>query len=262
MANAAASSNEAPDELPFHPLAELFPLMNGAEFEGLKADIAEHGQLEVIVTLDGSILDGRNRYRACRELGVEPKLIEWSGVGSPQAFVVSHNLHRRHLNESQRSMIAARLATGRLGRNQSAISGSANLQVLTKTQASKLLNVGERTVYDAQRVLREGTEEEVAAVWRGEASVATLANQISKNIAPTKRVGRLENNYDQRTKTRREHAQLWGMFRDSLDNLTGMPSVSDMVRIVHGQDRGRKTHTKLSIALNWLQEFSDAWNRS
>ena len=45
------------------------------------------------------------------KLGLEPQTALWDGVGTPETFVVSMNLHRRHLNESQRAMIAAKLAT-------------------------------------------------------------------------------------------------------------------------------------------------------
>ena len=44
-----------------HAAAELFPLMEGAEYEALKQDIAERGQLVPIVLHEGRILDGRNR---------------------------------------------------------------------------------------------------------------------------------------------------------------------------------------------------------
>jgi hypothetical protein len=50
------------EPLKFHPLAETFPLMEGAEFSELIADIKAHGQREWILTYEGMILDGRNRY--------------------------------------------------------------------------------------------------------------------------------------------------------------------------------------------------------
>jgi len=91
-----------------HPAAELFPLINKAELAELAADIKAHGLQNPIVTLDGAILDGRNRFEACKLAGVTPKLEPWKPLNgeSPTQFVLSTNLHRRHLTDSQRTMIA------------------------------------------------------------------------------------------------------------------------------------------------------------
>jgi DNA modification methylase len=59
------------------------------------------------VTFQGAVLDGRNRLRACEELGVTPRFVEWDGVGSPLEFVAAENLYRRHLTPGQRAAIAA-----------------------------------------------------------------------------------------------------------------------------------------------------------
>ena len=93
----------------FHPLAELFPLLSGQEFAELVEDVKRNGLREPICTLDGKILDGRNRSRAGVEAGIKPKFRELNGDGSPLEFVLSMNLRRRHLNESQRAMVGAKL---------------------------------------------------------------------------------------------------------------------------------------------------------
>ena len=95
-----------PLALDLHPLCTLFPRLVGAEFEALKADIAAHGQREPIVVHAGFILDGGNRYRACVEVGIEPVLKEFTG-DNPVSFVLSANLHRRHLTPGQQAAIVA-----------------------------------------------------------------------------------------------------------------------------------------------------------
>jgi ParB-like chromosome segregation protein Spo0J len=94
----------------FHPVASIFPLLQGDDFEALKADIAENGLIEPIwLHPDGRITDGRNRFRACDALGIEPRFRTYQGDLSPMAlvrFVISLNEKRRHLSSSQRAAVA------------------------------------------------------------------------------------------------------------------------------------------------------------
>ena len=96
--------------LPFHPLADLFPLMEGREFDELVADIKANGLHEHIVFTvpDEIILDGRNRYRACLKAGVEPTFVPYRG-DDPASFVISKNIHRRHLTFGQKRDLIGRL---------------------------------------------------------------------------------------------------------------------------------------------------------
>lgn len=92
-------------ELKFHPVANIFPMMEGEDFDHLVDDIKSNGLLEPIWTYEGKILDGRNRYMACRSIGIEPKFREYKG-NDPAGFVLSLNLERRHLTPTQRAFIA------------------------------------------------------------------------------------------------------------------------------------------------------------
>jgi len=93
----------------FHELASYLPLIEGEDFDNLVEDIRQFGQIEPAVLFDGKILDGRNRYRACKQLGIDIKVREWNpseftGI-TPLQFVISENIVRRHLNIAQRSEI-------------------------------------------------------------------------------------------------------------------------------------------------------------
>jgi ParB-like chromosome segregation protein Spo0J len=113
-------NNAAADAVKFHPLADLFPLMEGAEFDALVADIKANGLQDSIVLYEGKILDGRNRYRACKAAGVVPRFrvgapsqekpnLARPIIADPLAYVINANIHRRHLTAEQKRDLIAKL---------------------------------------------------------------------------------------------------------------------------------------------------------
>ena len=134
-----------------------------------------------IILHEGKVLDGRNRHRACAEIGVEPITKPWDQRGDALTYVISKNLHRRHLNESQRAMVAAKIATMRpadtLKRGSSGpvppIGGT------DQPKAAAMLNVGERSVQRAAIVRDKAVPELQKAVEAGEVSLWS-ASEVAK----------------------------------------------------------------------------------
>lgn len=165
----------------FHELANVFPMLSAPELEALANDILENGQRHAITLYQGKILDGRNRYAACELAGVEPRFVDYTG-DNPVAFVVSENIARRHLDESQRAMCAARLSNMGEGRPNK----TASIDAVTQPQAAALLNVSRPSVQRAAQVIERGVPELVQAVERGEIAVSRAA-QVSRLPEPEQR---------------------------------------------------------------------------
>ena len=138
------------DTLTPHPSADVFPVMDAEQFQGLLADIKQNGLREpIIVDLQNRIVDGFHRYRACIKADIKPK-IERRSLTNDEArdLSISRNLHRRHLSTSQRAAIAAGLATAKQGGSQ-----PANLPgCLSQAKAASLLGISERAVRSAVKV--------------------------------------------------------------------------------------------------------------
>lgn len=254
--------------VPFHPLADLFPLIEGEEFAHLVASIRANGLREPITMLDGQILDGRNRYRACLEAGVEPRFEDYAG-DDPHAFVADKNLHRRHLKESQRAMIAAGMATLKRGENRMK---SNDVQICTSAsppsieRAAKLMNIGYRTVSLAKFVMANGTAAEVAAVRDGRATASSIAKQIRAGTPAEDRdlgghngkvasVARHE-----RKKRVRMKSQVWAQLRQAMEAFASLPRPADAVAAARAMDRTRFVDKNLFHTLQWLKDFSNEWN--
>ena len=186
-----------------HPVSALFPPMSEQEYEGLKADIKENGQHHPIVVLkEGDsqggllVLDGWNRLRACKELDKEAVIKEWAGeCGTPERFIVAMNLHRRHLDASQRGFIAAQLRKGignftlseALETTRETPERNSENPVLSVPEAAAALQVSPKTVSDATLVLERGTEEEKEQVKQGKLKVNRVARGIRSGKSATER---------------------------------------------------------------------------
>jgi ParB-like chromosome segregation protein Spo0J len=93
-----------------HPLSAIFPPISEEDFGKLAADIKLNGLHQPIVRYQGKILDGNNRYRACELVKIVPKFADFNGDdAAARNYVISANIHRRHLSPDQRRDIIATL---------------------------------------------------------------------------------------------------------------------------------------------------------
>ena len=164
-------------EFEVHPAAEIFPLLNADGISELADDIERNGLQLPIVLCDGKLLDGRNRLAACTLVGVDPEFVDYDG-DDPVGYVVSLNLHRRHLSPSQRAIIASRIAELTHGGDRRS-DQAANLPLETQAAVAEKLKVSPRSLRTARRIIKSGTPELVAAVEAGE----TTLNAAAKIIA-------------------------------------------------------------------------------
>ena len=95
-----------------HPAAEAFPMMDEGRLRALAESLKSRGLDDPIVTLDGQILDGRNRYKACGMAGVAPRFVPFVGGGDPWEYVWTHNGQRRDLDPGQRAAVRLRIDRG------------------------------------------------------------------------------------------------------------------------------------------------------
>jgi len=170
-----------------HPFADVFPMLDESELQKLADDILENGQHQpILVTEDGLILDGRNRWAACVRAATSPvtKVIQGDD-DELLKLVLSMNLHRRHLNESQRGMVAAKLADLKPGQRASkkSAAGIPAAGGVSQQEAAKALNVSRDTVQGCAKIRREGSPETVAKVERGELSANAALQQIKAATA-------------------------------------------------------------------------------
>lgn len=212
-----------------HPLAHLLPEMREAEFAELREDIAANGLHEAITLYEGKVLDGRHRYRACSELGVWPTFTSYEG-DAPAAYVLSLNVKRRQLSQSQKAMLAtdflphlkrearARQAHGLTapGRPLERSSSEDGKRSGSAATIAEQMGVGEAQVVRAARVKREAPEL-AARVRAGEVTVSSALDHITgrRPLGPaTGGVGRDGSK-------RREQCELVGNLVAKMLGLTG-----------------------------------------
>lgn len=177
--------------LAFHPYADIFELIEGSEFSGLVEDVRRYGLRERIVIYQDKVLDGRNRYRAAIAACViddddspadRPMVFQQfvpSVDGDPLAFVISKNVHRRHLTISQRAYAMAEAEGFRHGGLRVKQDANLRLEPETRSDLAAKGHVSERSISSAATVRDHGVDDLKTAVKRGGIAVST-AERIAR----------------------------------------------------------------------------------
>lgn len=144
-----------------HPYANIFPMMSDEEMTSLVTSMKENGYdpLIPIVLYEGMILDGRNRYAAAQKAGVEPTFMQYEG-DDVLDYAIRLNLQRRHLDSTQRAVVARRLANIKHGGDRKSDENQdANLHFdLSLQEAADMLNVSRRTVATVKAIEQEAPQ--------------------------------------------------------------------------------------------------------
>jgi hypothetical protein len=107
-------SDESPQEerigkYRVHPVASMFPLLEGKEYDDLSDSIEANGQQKPIIVQDSVLLDGRNRLKVCLALDIEPKVEQYTGSLKPVEYILVANVDRRHLTPEERLAILCKV---------------------------------------------------------------------------------------------------------------------------------------------------------
>lgn len=168
---------------PCHPAADLYPMMDEEALRGLSESIKRKGQQHPIIMIGDLILDGRNRWLACKMAGVEPKTKQWSGKGEPLEVVEALNDNRRHYQPGQLAAIAAaKMAYHAAKAKERQAAGGGDKRSKKGgpvSNESSLTGRGKKAQDNSQRSVAQAAKE----VGAGVAATAAAASMIKK--APT-----------------------------------------------------------------------------
>ena len=170
----------------YHPYSEIWPLIEGSEFDKLKADIRANGLAVPLITYQGKLLDGRNRERACAATGIAPRYVEATVADDRAALklVWSLNDQRRHMTVSDRAFAAEQMANIILGHNR--YQGRVDVSIDTPTpsmtvsiaQAAEISGVSRGSINRVRVIRDHGTPEQIEQARAGTVGLSTMAEIV------------------------------------------------------------------------------------
>ena len=192
-------------KLKIHPLALLIPVMQEGDRSRLKEDIRIHGVNEALWLHEGKVLEGRTRYGICLELGIKPDFKAFKGACSPRTFVLSMNIHRRHLTPSQLAAFGVeelledleKEAKERKRTNMNSVH-TQKVEYAQKGESAELLGkflkVNKQYIYDAKSI-KEKSPETFKKIVSGDLTISEAKLQL-KPTQPKKKKKRRSRKFE------------------------------------------------------------------
>lgn len=182
----------------FHPDCLKSPEMTEEQYAQLLQSMRDHGfdPHYPIISFDGLILDGRHRFRAAQELGIEPIIVEWRPSGNDTAtkFALRSNI-RRDMTVSQKAAYIVQMTGNQMSISEMATIANVSPRTIAKTKAIQReapemieqIASGEITLADAERIIEEPeiAAQEEPAKDQVETALAskTRFNEIIKQVS-------------------------------------------------------------------------------
>jgi N6-adenosine-specific RNA methylase IME4 len=180
----------------YEKIAKSFP-MSREEYDALKESIKKEGlYFPIIVNEEGEILDGYHRYKACQELGIEPKfeLKKFPNKLQEKKFVLESMLKRRHLNDFQKAELAfplleiekqlarqRKLSTLKKGEKLPSGSNDHNGEKGRAHEVvAKVVGLSPKTFQRAVKIIEKAPEEIKEKVRKGEMSIAYTYSMVKR----------------------------------------------------------------------------------
>jgi len=174
-------------------LESLIPPLSNEEFKQLERNILEEGIREPLITWNGILIDGHNRYRIAQEhdMNYETLEKEFDNINRVKEWMVNNQLGRRNLSNYQRSVLALQLEDvfqEKAKENQAIqFKGSSLIQISEEVkpivsikEVAKIANVSHDTIAKVKKIEANATPEVKARLNTGTMSINEAYKEIKK----------------------------------------------------------------------------------
>jgi N6-adenosine-specific RNA methylase IME4 len=179
-------------------LESLIPPLSNEEFKQLERNILEEGIREPLITWNGILIDGHNRYRIVMEhdMNYETLEKEFENINRVKEWMINNQFGRRNLSNYQRSILALELEyvfrekakeKEQFRKTTSQISDESLPEISTKKELAKIANVSHDTIAKVKKIQSNATPEVKEKLNTGTMSINEAYKEIKKEEIEIKR---------------------------------------------------------------------------
>jgi DNA modification methylase len=174
-------------------LESLIPPLSNEEFKQLERNILEEGIREPLITWNGILIDGHNRYRIAQEhdMNYETLEKEFDNINRVKEWMIHNQFGRRNLSNYQRSVLALQLEDvfrEKAKENQAIQFKGISLKQIsaevkpieTRQEIAKVANVSHDTIAKVKKIEANATPEVKARLNTGTMSINEAYKEIKK----------------------------------------------------------------------------------
>jgi N6-adenosine-specific RNA methylase IME4 len=174
-------------------LESLIPPLSNEEFKQLERNILEEGIREPLITWNGILIDGHNRYRIAQEHDINYETLEkeFENINRVKEWMIHNQFGRRNLSNYQRSVLALHLDSvfKERAKEKMKLSEGKGIQksedlkepeFIVMKEIGKVANVSHDTIAKVKKIEATATPEVKARLNTGTMSINEAYKEIKK----------------------------------------------------------------------------------